>query len=268
MMKLKVVVTGATGRMGAELIRYAHENDDCELFGATERHDHPMISQDVGKLMLGEPNGLSLENDLRNVIVGTNAIIDFTSPDSTLIHLQVAVDHKIPIVIGSTGFDNEQKKILHELAPQTRTVFSPNMSMGVNLMWKIAQQMAVALGDEFDAEIVEAHHRKKEDAPSGTALQLAQRVAAGWEKEAADLIDNGRQGQIGPREYGRIGMHAVRGGDIVGEHTLSFFGPGEEIRIAHRATSRLNFVKGAFRAALFLQSAPDGLYDMMDVLKL
>lgn len=267
-MKLKVVITGVLGRMGTELALYVHENKDCELFGATERHDHPMIAQDVGKLLFGEPNGIPLENDLRNAIVGSNAIIDFTSPDSTLIHLQVAVDHKIPIVIGTTGFDADQKKILYEMAPKTRSVFSPNMSMGVNLVWKIAGQMAAALGDEFDAEIVETHHRNKEDAPSGTALKIAERVASAWEKEAADLIDNGRCGHTGQREFGRIGMHAVRGGDIVGEHTLSFFGPGEEIRIGHRATNRLNFVKGAFRAAMFLQSAENGMYDMMDVLKL
>ena len=267
-MEIKVVVTGAMGRMGRELVRYVKENDGFTLFGATERHDHPDMGKDIGRLLFGEPMELGLENDLRNTMVGANVIVDFTSPDSTLIHLDVAVQNQIPIVIGTTGFNKDQLKKLEELAPLTRTVFSPNMSMGVNLLWKLAAKAAEVLGEEFDAEIVEAHHRNKEDSPSGTAIRLAQSVAGAWEKDAFEIMDHGRQGQVGARDYGRIGMHAVRGGDVIGEHKLSFFGQGEEFFIGHRATSRTNFVKGAFRAAMFLQSAEKGLYSMMDVLKL
>ena len=267
-MTLKVAITGAMGRMGRALMQYAHDNDGVEIFGATERREHPNIGQDIGRLLFGEPLDLSLEYDLRNTLLGVNAIIDFTTPDATLVNLGAAVENQIPIIIGTTGFDDKQLEQLRELGEQTRTVFSPNMSVGVNLLWKLAAMAADALGEEYDAEIVETHHRKKADSPSGTALRLAESVAGAWEREAVDIVDHGRVGVIGDRPYGRIGMHAVRGGDIVGEHTLSFFGPGEEFFIGHRATSRENFVKGAFRAAMFLQNAQNGIYSMLDVLKL
>ncbi len=267
-MKLKVVVTGAMGRMGQELVRYVKDSEDCELFGAVERHDHPDLAKDVGRLLFGEANEIGLENDLRNTMVGANVIIDFTFPEASMWHLKVAAENEIPIVIGSTGFTGEQLSEMEQLAQKTRVVFSPNMAVGVNLLWRIAQQAATILGDDFDAEIVEVHHRRKVDAPSGTAVRLGETIAKAWEKELADIADHGRVGQVGEREFGRIGIHAVRGGDIVGDHKLSFFGDGEEFYVGHRATSRINFVKGAFRAAMFLQSADKGLYNMFDVLKI
>lgn len=267
-MTLKVVVTGAMGRMGQALIRYALDHPDFILFGATERHDHPMIGQDIGRLMAGNAADLSLESDLRRTLMGANAIVDFTEPEGSLLHLAVAAEQDVPIVIGTTGFNAAQLDEIRQTADAARVVLSPNMSVGVNLMWKLAARAAKVLGDQFDAEIVEVHHRNKADAPSGTALRMAQAVAAAWDKELDDCADYGRSGNVGRRERGRIGLHAVRGGDIVGEHRLSFFGPGEEIFVGHRATSRENFVKGAYRAAQFLQNARPGLYSMMDVLGL
>jgi 4-hydroxy-tetrahydrodipicolinate reductase len=267
-MNLKVLVPGAMGRMGRAILQYVHAQDGLEIIGATERHDHPDISKDVGKLLFGEPNGVSLENDIRNSILGVEAIVDFTAPEATMFNLEVAADRNIPIVIGTTGFTVEQLAQMREFSEKTRVVFAPNMSVGINVLWKMAAQVAKILGEEYDAEIVEAHHRHKADAPSGTALRLAEKVAEAWDKDAAEITDHGREGMSGEREYGRIGMHAVRGGDIVGEHTLRFLGEGETFELYHRATSRENFVKGAIRAALFLQKAEPGLYDMADVLGL
>lgn len=267
-MTLKVVVTGAMGRMGNAILKYVNAEDEMEIYGATERHDHPDIAKDVGGLVLGRNIDLGLENDLRNTLVGADAIIDFTWPEASLWHLDIAVEFQIPIIIGTTGFTPEQMEQLKTKGEKTRTVWSPNMSVCVNLLWKMAAQTATVLGDEYDVEIVETHHRKKLDAPSGTAKKLAETIAQAWEKQADDIMDHGRVGNVGERQYGRIGMHALRGGDIVGEHTARFFGPGEELFIGHRATSRDNFVQGAIRAALFLQNVEKGFYSMWDVLKL
>ncbi len=268
MMELKVVITGALGKMGRELVRYAVDNEGWELCGVTEHHNHPDIGKDIGRLLIGAPLGICLEKDLEKTMVGPNVIIDFTSPDATLFHLRVASENQMPIVIGTTGFDNAQLEKLEQLAQKTKVIFSPNMSIGVNLLWKLASQAAKILRDEFDAEIVEVHHRNKTDSPSGTAIELARSVADALGKKADDIMDHGRQGQVGVRDFGRIGMHSIRGGDIVGDHKLSFFGPGEEFFIGHRATDRINFVKGAYKAAMFCQSAKKGLYSMADVLKL
>lgn len=255
--------------MGGALARAIHRNEDFVLYGAVERQDHPDIAKDIGSLLGLGVIDVKLENDIRNVILATDVIIDFTWPDATLFNLEVAVDKQKAIVIGTTGFDDKQRQKLQELAPQTRTLLAPNMSLGVNIMFHLAKLAAGLLGEEYDAEIVEAHHRRKIDSPSGTALELGRRVAEAWESDLDQVRTDGRKGSLGERPYGTIGFHAVRGGDIVGEHQLIFAGPGERLEIVHRAESRDNFVRGALRAAYFLCNQTDnGLYSMADVLKL
>ncbi|MHA1569653.1 MAG: 4-hydroxy-tetrahydrodipicolinate reductase [Alphaproteobacteria bacterium] len=269
MEKLKLTVTGAMGRMGQALVRAIHADEGCELVGATERHEHPDIGKDVGGLILGRNLDLGLENDLRNAILGAQAIIDFTLPEASIWHGEVAAKYNIPFVVGTTGLNAEHRGKLLEYAETIPVVFAPNMSVGVNLLFHLAQRVAQVIDDDYDAEIVEKHHRNKVDAPSGTALRLAEIVAREWDREEpAEFFDHGRQGQVGVREYGRIGLHAVRGGDVIGEHDLHFLGAGEILTLSHRATSRDNFVKGALRAAHWLQKQEPGLYDMGDVLGL
>lgn len=264
---LKIVVTGATGRMGRMLISYIDAQPECEIYGATERPDHPDLAKDIGGLLLGRPVEVMLENDLRNCVIAANAVIDFTSPEASLAHAKICAEMNLPYVCGTTGLKAEQLEEFKEFASRTRTVFAPNFSVGVNLLLALAEKTARALGGEYDAEIVETHHRNKVDSPSGTALALARSVAG-----ALDLSEDsfvfGRKGDTGVREYDKIGIHAVRGGDIVGEHELHFFGDGEQITLRHRASSRNAFVRGAVRAALWLQNKEPGLYSMRDVLRL
>jgi 4-hydroxy-tetrahydrodipicolinate reductase len=262
-------VTGALGRRGSAIARQVLASDEFALFGATERHDHPDIAKDVGAL-LGVGNlDLFLENELVNCILATDVIIDFTWPDASMEHLKVAVEKQKAIVIGTTGFSAEQKGQIAELAPQTRALLAPNMALGVNVLFYLAGVAAKLLDTEFDCEIVEMHHRRKLDAPSGTALEIGRRVAAAWDADLDEVRVDGRRGQVGERPIGQIGFHAVRGGDVVGEHELIFAGPGERLSISHRAENRENFVRGALRAAMFLsrQTEP-GLYTMADVLRL
>jgi 4-hydroxy-tetrahydrodipicolinate reductase len=269
MSDLKIVVTGAMGRMGQALIRYICSHDGYELHGAVERHDHPDLARDIGALLLGRPLEVKLENDVRNVILGAQVVVDFTLPDAALRHAEWVAPHGIPLVVGTTGLSAKQRAKLEKLAKHAAIVLAPNMSVGVNLLFHLARHAAEVLDEEYDVEIVETHHRNKVDAPSGTALRLAEIVARQWDREEpGEYFDHGRQGSVGVREYGRIGLHAVRGGDVVGEHELHFFGPGEALTLSHRATSRDNFVKGALRAARWLQGRAPGLYDMQDVLGL
>ncbi len=269
MNNLRLIVTGAMGRVGQALVRYIATHDGYELLGAVERHDHPDLARDIGGMLLGRNLGVALENDVRNVILGAHAVIDFTLPEAALRHAEWVAPRGVPLVIGTTGLSAEQKELLAKLAEQAPIVLAPNMSVGVNLLFHLARRAAQVLDEEYDVEIVETHHRNKVDAPSGTALRLAEVVATQWgREEPAEFYDHGREGQVGVREYGRIGLHAVRGGDIVGDHDLHFYGLGEVLTLSHRATTRDNFVKGALRAARWLQGREPGLYDMQDVLGL
>jgi 4-hydroxy-tetrahydrodipicolinate reductase len=269
-MPVRCVVTGATGRMGAAIVRaIAASEGEFALYGATERHDHPQLAKDVGVLLGLGPLDVPLENDLRNCIVASDVIIDFTAPDASLWHLDVAAEKEKAIVIGTTGFTPAQKEKIAEIAGRARVLFSPNMSLGVNVLFHLAQVAARLVGPEYDAEIVETHHRRKVDSPSGTALELGRRVAAAWELDLENARVDGRKGAVGERPAGQIGFHAVRGGDVVGEHQLILAGPGERLELVHRAESRENFVRGALRAAYFLAGrAEPGLYTMADVLSL
>ncbi len=262
---VKAVVTGAMGAMGQMFIRNIVSSSNAALYGATERHDHPMIGKDVGLGIFGRAVDVSLENDLRNCVVAANVVIDFTAPEATLSNVKVCADKKIPMVCGTTGMTKSQVDEFKKYAAQIPCVFAPNFSVGVTLLLELAERAAMTLGDDFDPEIVETHHRRKVDSPSGTALALARAVAPGGELSEAD-VEFGRKGRCGPRENGKIGIHAVRGGDIIGRHEMHFFGDGEQITLTHQASSREAFVRGALRAAAWLQGKQPGIYGMKDVL--
>lgn len=265
---IKVIVTGACGRMGKRIAGMLIEQDDMELAGAVERQNHPSLGRDLGGVLGPDPMGIVLQDDLKKVIDKGEVIIDFTYPEATLGHLKLAGEHHKALVIGTTGFSEEQVSEIKDLARSIPCVLSPNMSVGVNLLFKIAGQVAKALGGDYDSEIMEAHHRHKKDAPSGTAKKLAEILARVSGRDLPEVAVYGRQGITGERPRGSIGIHAVRGGDIVGDHTVIFAGPAERIELVHRAHSRDTFARGAIRAARFLATAPPGLYSMQDVLKI
>ncbi len=263
---IKIIVTGACGRMGKRIAEMIIEQKDMELAGAVEREEHPSLGRDIGEILGRGQTGVLLQDDLKKVIDRGEVIIDFTHPEATLGHLKLAGEHHKAIVIGTTGFGEERLAEVRDLAKNIPCVLSPNMSVGVNLLFKIAGQAARVLGDDYDIEIVEAHHRHKKDAPSGTAKKLAEILAEAVGRDLPEVAIYGRQGITGERPKESIGIHAVRGGDIVGDHTVIFAGPGERIELTHRAHSRDVFVWGAIRAARFLATASPGLYSMQDIL--
>jgi 4-hydroxy-tetrahydrodipicolinate reductase len=244
-MATKIVMLGALGRMGQHILHLAKEDKECEVAGEVDR--------DV---------------DLKPSLEKADVVIDFTMPSATMHHLPEIVAAKKPMVLGTTGFSEEEKKKLKEAAKSIAMVFAPNMSLGVNLLFSLTQIVSQVLGDEFDVEIVEAHHNKKIDAPSGTAHRLAEIVANSKQKPLSQVAKHGRQGITDARRRSEIGIHAVRGGDVVGDHTVMFLGAGERIELIHRASSRDTFAKGALRAAKWVVSAEPGQYDMLDVLGL
>jgi 4-hydroxy-tetrahydrodipicolinate reductase len=264
----RVAVVGAAGRMGRSLVQAIHEADGMRLGAATERPESSLIGSDVGELVGIGKLGVSLVPDLEQVVEDFDVVIDFTSPQATLHHLEVCRAHGKRLVIGTTGFDSAQKATLENAAEQISIVFAPNMSVGVNLCFKLLEIAARVLGDEADIEIIEAHHRHKMDAPSGTALRMGEVVAETLGRDLKDCAVYGRQGQTGPRERATIGFETIRAGDVVGEHSVWFAMEGERIEIAHKATNRMNFAQGAVRAAAWVIGRETGLYDMQDVLGL
>jgi 4-hydroxy-tetrahydrodipicolinate reductase len=264
----RVAVVGAAGRMGRSLVQAIHEADGMRLGAATERPESSLIGSDVGELVGIGKLGVSLVPDLEQVVEDFDVVIDFTSPQATLHHLEVCRAHGKRLVIGTTGFDSAQKATLGNAAEQISIVFAPNMSVGVNLCFKLLEIAARVLGDEADIEIIEAHHRHKMDAPSGTALRMGEVVAETLGRDLKDCAVYGRQGQTGPRERATIGFETIRAGDVVGEHSVWFAMEGERIEIAHKATNRMNFAQGAVRAAAWVIGRETGLYDMQDVLGL
>lgn len=260
---IRAAVAGARGRMGRAIIQAIGSTDNIELAGALEHENHPDIGQQVSEQ--GAPP-VKIGSDLRSLSGGIDVLIDFTTPEGSLRNLETCAELGIPAVIGTTGLGEEQKEALRMYALRTPTVFSPNMSVGVNLLFKLAATAASALGDDYDVEIVEAHHRMKKDAPSGTALRLAEVVAQALGRNLAEKAVYARQGMIGERSADEIGIQTIRAGDIVGEHTLLLAGPGERIELIHRAHNRDNFARGAVRAALWIAGREPGLYTMADVL--
>ena len=264
---LRVAIAGASGRMGRMLVEAVLGAADCTLAGALDRPDGPMLGQDAAAA-LGRATGVAVTADLAAGLAQAQVLIDFTRPEGTLAHLQVCRAHGVAAVIGTTGFTPAQKAEIGEHARHIGIVMAPNMSVGVNVVMKLLDQAARALSQGYDIEIVEAHHRHKVDAPSGTALQMGEVVAQALGRDLSQCAVYGREGVTGERDPSTIGFATVRGGDIVGDHTVLFAGIGERIEITHRSSSRVTYAQGSLRAARFLAGRAPGLYDMNDVLGL
>ncbi len=263
---IRVVVSGAGGRMGKLLLQAVIEEDGMELVAAVERKDHPLLNRDVGELIGSAKCGVLMRTDLEEVISSGDILVEFSTPQATLSHLPVAVEKNTRIVIGTTGLNNEEKERIKESSSRIPILLSPNMSIGVNLLFRIAGEVARILGDEYDVEIIETHHRMKRDAPSGTALRLAEVIAQARGHSLKEVAVYGREGTAGERKRGTIGIHAVRGGTVSGEHNVIFAGASERVELTHRAESRQVFVRGAIEAIRFIAGASPGLYDMQDVI--
>lgn len=265
---LRIAITGAAGRMGKTLIEACQQADDCTLSAAIERPGISLIGADAGELSGVGRLDVQLVDDITSVLNDFDVLIDFTSIESTLHNLQVCKDNKKHIIIGTTGFSDEQKALIRDAAQQTAVVFAPNMSVGVNLCLKLLEMAASVLNEDYDIEVIEAHHRHKVDAPSGTALRMGEVVAQTLGRDLKDCAVYGREGHTGPRDPQSIGFETIRAGDVVGEHTVMFATEGERVEITHKASSRMTFAKGAIRAARWLKGKDKGLYDMRDVLGL
>ncbi len=263
-----IVITGASGRMGQMLIRTVLESDKARLAAVVERPGHDWIGQDIGTAMGGAALGVSVTDDAEAAIAGAQAVIDFTAPEATLAFSKLAAEARCVHVIGTTGMSEDQIAQLSPAARQAVIVRAGNMSLGVNLLVQLTRKVAAALDEEFDIEIIEAHHHHKVDAPSGTALMLGEAAAEGRGVALSEVSDRGRDGITGARKAGDIGFSAIRGGDIVGEHDVLFAAKGERIVLRHMATDRAIFARGALKAALWGQGKAPGEYDMIDVLGL
>jgi 4-hydroxy-tetrahydrodipicolinate reductase len=264
-MPVKIIVAGALGRMGAEICRIALDDNETALAGCTERRGHPDLGKDIGSSIGAAPLGIVLKDSF-DAADGDAVIIDFTSPDATIAMLEKTKDSSARAVIGTTGLADEQIKQLEVHSRDRAILFSPNMSIGVNLLFYLTEIAASRLANKSDIEIIEAHHRHKKDAPSGTARKLGEIIADAMGRAYDDAVINGRNGITGERSHNEIGMHAVRGGDIVGDHTVLFACEGERIELRHMAHNRSNFAQGAVIAAKWLSSQQPGLYSMRDVL--
>jgi len=264
----KIAVFGVSGRMGQMLVREIDTHADTTLSAAVERAGHGWVGQDLGQMMGGAARDLTVTDDIDTALAASEVIIDFTAPAATVALARRAADAGVGHVIGTTGFDDDDLAALAEIGTRGHIVRAGNMSLGVNLLVTLARRVASALGDEFDIEIVEAHHRHKVDAPSGTALMLGEAVAQGRGVNLSDMADRGRDGITGARREGAIGFHAIRGGDFIGEHDVIFAGPGERVTLRHVASDRALFARGALRAAMWLEGRAPGEYSMLDVLGL
>ena len=263
----RIAVAGSTGRMGRMLVEAVLASPDCTLTGALDVPGSAALGQDAGAF-LGRHSGVSITADLATGLAGAQVLIDFTRPEGTLAHLATCRPLGVRAVIGTTGFTPAQRALVAGFASTLALVLAPNMSVGVNVMLRLLEQAAQALGPDYDIEVIEAHHRHKVDAPSGTALAMGEALARG---RGVDLAGHGvftRHGHTGERRAGDIGFATVRGGDIVGEHTVLFAGTGERIEISHKSSSRANYAEGSLRAARFLVGRAPGLYGMQDVLQL
>ncbi len=264
---MRIAVTGVSGRMGRMLVQAAEADDRVELAAALERAGHDWIGRDLGAAMGGAERGLSVTDDPDAALAAADCVIDFTAPEATVALADRAADTGTAMVIGTTGFTEEQIAALDRAARQTAIVRAGNMSLGVNLLTTLVRRVAAGLGVDYDIEVVEAHHNQKVDAPSGTALMLGEAAAEGRGVPLAEVADRGRDG-MGRRRAGDIGFHAIRGGGIVGEHSVLFAGPAEVITLAHSATDRTLFARGALTAALWTGGRDPGHYDMVNVLGL
>jgi 4-hydroxy-tetrahydrodipicolinate reductase len=267
MEKIKIAIAGSSGRMGRILLENVLQSGDLALYAALEHGSSPMLGRDAGELV-GAPCGVKISADVEAALKGADVLIDFTRPEGTLHHLEICSKLGVNMVIGTTGLNAQQKAQLGAAGKDIGIVFAPNMSVGVNLVFKLLETASRVLANGYDIEIIEAHHRHKVDAPSGTALGMGEVIAKTLGRDLEKCAVYGREGVTGERDPSTIGFATVRGGDIVGDHTVMFAGTGERIEITHKASSRATFAMGALRAARFLKEHPAGLYDMQDVLGL
>lgn len=264
----RIAVAGAVGRMGKALIEEITATSGVELGAASVLPDSSLIGADAGEIAGVGKLGVHLVSDLSQVLGDFDLLIDFTSPDATMAHLDLCAAHGKSIVVGTTGLSADNREALKLAGEKTRVVFEMNMSVGVNVLLNLVKQTAATLGDDYDIEIVEAHHRHKVDAPSGTALRLGEAAAEGVNRNLYEVAVYGREGQEGPRDKKTIGFATIRAGDVVGDHTVIFATEGERVEITHKASSRKTFAKGAVRAAKWLDGKAEGFYDMRAVLNL
>ena len=264
---MKIAIAGATGRMGRMLIEAVINAPDLQLVGALEHSSCPQLGDDAGAF-LGKKTGVEITADIAKALSDAQFLIDFTRPEGTMAHLAIAENTGTKMIIGTTGLSLDQIADLKKASEKLAIVFAPNMSVGVNVTFKLLEIAAKMLNQGYDIEIIEAHHRHKVDAPSGTALRMGEVIADALGQDLKDCAIYGREGITGERDRKTIGFSTIRAGDIVGDHTVMFADEGERLEITHKATSRMTFANGAVRAAIWLKDKPNGLYDMQDVLGL
>jgi 4-hydroxy-tetrahydrodipicolinate reductase len=265
-MTVRVGITGAAGRMGRTLVEALAAAEGLQLAAALERPDSSLVGADAGELAGQGKNGVAVAGDLAEVVGSIDVLIDFSVPEATLANVALCAENDVAVIIGTTGFTPQQQAVIDAAAGRVAVCKSSNFSTGVNLCFKLLDMAARVLGDDADVEVIEAHHRHKIDAPSGTALSMGGVVANALGRDLAEVAVYGREGQTGARERDTIGFATVRAGDIVGDHTVLFAAEGERIEITHKASSRMSFARGAVRAARWLAGREAGLYDMQDVL--
>lgn len=265
---IKVIVCGGCGKMGSKVAQLIYKNKDMELVGIIESPSYPDKGKDWGVLVGLDKTGIIITDDLEEIIQRANQVVEFTNPKVSLQHLEIVSKYKKDMIMGTTGFSPEEIERINKLAQGIPFLLSPNMSLGVNLLFKLAAETASALNDDYDIEIVEAHHRFKKDAPSGTAKKLAQEIAKAKGINLDEVTIYGREGMIGERKRGEIGIHSIRSGDITGEHTVMFTTLGERLELTHKAHSRDTFAYGTIQAIKFLKDKPAGFYKMKNVLKI
>ncbi|MFZ3075373.1 MAG: 4-hydroxy-tetrahydrodipicolinate reductase [Psychrobacter glacincola] len=265
---IKVGVIGAGGRMGRMLIEATQDNPQTTLSAAIERQGSSLVGADAGEVAAIGRLEIQIVDDLKAVISDIDVLIDFSLPAATEQNMQVCAEHNVAMVIGTTGFNEQQEQVLATASEQVAIVYAGNYSTGVNLSLKLLGLAAKAFGKDADVEVIEAHHKHKIDAPSGTAYMMAEAVAEARGQNLKDVAVYGREGQTGEREAGTIGIHAIRGGEIIGDHTVMFIADGEVVEITHRARARMTFAAGAVRAATWIVQQPVGQYNMQDVLGL
>lgn len=265
-MTIKIAVTGAAGRMGKMLIEAVNLNPEAELGAAIERPGSSVIGADAGEVAGLGKNGVAIVDDLAAAANDFDVLIDFTAPAATVANARFCAQNGKQIIIGTTGCTEQDKAAIAAAGNETAVCMATNFSTGVNLCFKLLKEAAAILGDDYDVEIVEAHHRHKVDSPSGTALSMGEAVAEGLGRNLKEVAIYGREGQVGARPDKEIGFATVRGGDVVGDHTVMFLADGERVEITHKASSRMSFARGAVRAAVWASTQSAGLFDMQDVL--
>jgi len=265
---INVIVCGGCGKMGSTVAQLVRQNENMKLAGIIESISHPKKGKDWGIVTGMGETGIIIKDNLEEIIQNTDQVVEFTNPQVSLKHLEIVSKYKKAMIMGTTGFSSEEIKEINKLAQGIPFLLSPNMSLGVNLLFRLAAETAVSLGDSYDIEIIESHHRFKKDAPSGTAKKLAQEIAKTKGINLNKVAIYGREGIIGERKRREIGIHSIRGGDITGEHTVMFTALGERIELTHKAHSRDTFAYGTIQAIKFMEGKPAGFYEMKDVLKI